>query len=149
VIDPCRRLSPEECSEGTKPTKLMNWAAVVNRVKSPTSAASPIAVSVSIPRMQRSRPINSRCGPSWASREARPRGSRYAGRPDRQRIGNQRKPAAGRATRTPGGQAKRDGSSPSTIRILVRRRVSLAPLPTPTRSRSTDGAVTCRACSWL
>ena len=60
VIEPCRRLSPVERSLGTRPTKLMNCSAVLNRVKSPASATSPIAVSVSIPRMHRSLAISSR-----------------------------------------------------------------------------------------
>jgi len=55
VVDPCRRFSPEERSLGTSPTKLMNASALAKRSKSPTSAASPSAVSVSIPRRQRSR----------------------------------------------------------------------------------------------
>jgi hypothetical protein len=66
VIDPCRRLSPEERSEEARPVKLMNCSAVLKRWKSPTSTTRPIAVSVSMPRMHRNRAISSLCGPSLA-----------------------------------------------------------------------------------
>src|SRR5881396_363787 len=72
VIEPCRRRSPEECSDGTKPTKAMNSSAVRKRLKSPISATGASAVRVSIPRRQRSLATSSLHGPcSAVSRIAR------------------------------------------------------------------------------
>jgi hypothetical protein len=67
VIEPCRRLSPDERSEGTRPQKLMSCSAARKRVKSPASATSPTTVNVSMPRMHRKRPITAPSGPSAAS----------------------------------------------------------------------------------
>ena len=50
VIDPCRRLVSEVRSDGTMPKKPDGDLGLGKRWKSPTSAHSPAADSVSIPR---------------------------------------------------------------------------------------------------
>ncbi|MDP9277436.1 MAG: hypothetical protein M3O76_04415, partial [Actinomycetota bacterium] len=72
MIDPWRRFSPEECSLGTSPTNAINSAALWKRLKSPISLTRASAVSVSIPRRQRSRATSARHGScSAVSRIAR------------------------------------------------------------------------------
>jgi len=51
VVGPRRRRSPEECSDGVTPRKLMTCAACAKRWKSPISAHIPAAVRVSMPRL--------------------------------------------------------------------------------------------------
>src|SRR5438270_6969241 len=55
---PCVRVSSEVYSLGTMPRKPDKSAGFSKRVKSPTSAHSPAAVSVSMLRKQRSRPTD-------------------------------------------------------------------------------------------
>ena len=98
VIEPCRRCSPEECSEGTSPTKAMNSSAERKRLKSPISTAIPSALSVSRPRRQRRRPTSTRHGPCSAASGWRVRAPRSAGRPDRRCAGRYRRCAAGRGS---------------------------------------------------
>jgi hypothetical protein len=52
VRRPRRCYSPEECSEGTRPRKLISSRAAPKPRKSPISASSPSAVSVAMPRKQ-------------------------------------------------------------------------------------------------
>ena len=73
VIDPCRRRSPELCSDGTRPTKAINSSALRKRLKSPISATRASAVRVSTPRRQRSRPTSSRQAPARPCRGSRAR----------------------------------------------------------------------------
>jgi hypothetical protein len=62
-IDPRERYRPEERSDGTRPTKLINCSAVQKRLQSvPISATRPSAVSVSTPRRHRSQATSSRHG---------------------------------------------------------------------------------------
>ena len=94
VIEPWRRRSPEERSEGTSPTKLMNSSALAKRLKSPTSVTIPSAVSVSMPRRQRSRPTAHARGPRPRGSRPRARARRCARRRGRGPAGSRRRPPA-------------------------------------------------------
>ena len=104
VIEP-GAARPEECSEGTRPTKAMNCSALWKRLKSPISVTSASAVSVSIPRKQRSRAANSCHGLARPSRGSPAPAARSARRPGRPRADRCRTSAAGRQTRTAARQA--------------------------------------------
>src|SRR3989442_7427198 len=71
VIEPRVSLSPDWCSEGTRPSQAASWPGRWKRAKSPTSRWSTSAESVSMPRKQRSLATVGQCCAPVAKQQLR------------------------------------------------------------------------------
>ena len=124
------------CSDGTSPRKLISCAARAKRAKSPTSAHSPTALSVSMPRRQRNRATVSAHGEPGTSSSIVASSVVAADQAAcRSRRGS---PAA-----SPARLGGRDRRAPSHCAVTLRPRPALSSKRTSWRSSSLDSR--CRA----